>query len=188
MKYCEKCNSIVTLDYCPTCGNKKIREISPDDFCFLVECGQVYGDILKDTFLEEGIECALIPWGDGVRSKFAMKLENYKVYVPFKYYDRARAILDENSDVVTTNIKELLLTNRDKWHVADERTEKNIRKRLKIADGVDIFEFIREGVEQSQDVKNRGVMYSFTSGANWLTVKIGSVTLWFSDDSFEIRL
>ena len=189
MKYCEKCNSVVTSEYCPTCGNKKIREVAPDDFCFLVECEQMYGEMLKDALQEEGIECALIPWGNGVRSRFALNLEKYKVYVPYMHYEKAREILEAlNNASASDNIKELLLANKDKWHIASERTEKNIRQRLKIGDGVDILEYIKEGVEKSQDVKDRGFIYSFVPPANGLTVKIGDVTLWFSDENFEIIL
>ena len=94
MKYCEKCNSIVTLEYCPACGNKKIREVASDDFCFLVECGQMYGDMLNYALQEEEIQCALIPCGNGVRSKFVLKLDKYKVYVPYKHYERATEIFN----------------------------------------------------------------------------------------------
>ena len=187
MNYCEKCNSIVTMEYCPACGNKKIREVTSDDFCFLVECAQMHGEMLNDALQEEAIQCALIPCGNGVRSKFALNLENYRVYVPYRHYERAKIIFNtlfNESD----NIKELLLTNKDRWNIANERAENNIRQRLKIDNDVDIFEYIKEGVEKSQNVKNRGVMYTFLSEANWLTVKIGDVTLWFPDESFEIRL
>lgn len=189
MKYCERCNSIVTLEYCPTCGNKKIRDVASYDCCFLVECSQMYGEMLNDALQEEKIQCVLIPCGNGVRSKFGLKLEKYKAYVPYKHYERAIEIfntlfIESESD----NIKELLLANRNRWNIASEYEEKNIRQRLKIDNDVNIFEFIRAGVENSKDVKNKGVMYSFGSGANWLTVKIGDVILWFSDESFEIRL
>ena len=185
MKYCEKCNSLVTLEYCPTCG-KKIREVTPDDFCFLAECEQMPGEMLRDALLEEEIKCALIPCGNGVRSKFGLKLDKYRVYVPYKYYERAREILNAFYDEsASDSIKELLLANKDKWHMT-EHTERNIRQRLKIADDVDIFEYIKEGVANSQDVKDRGFMHSFVPPAHGLTVKIGDVTLWFSDESFEI--
>ena len=188
MKYCEKCNAIVALEYCPACGNKKIREVAADDFCFLAECVQMHGEMLNDALQEEGIKCALIPCGNGVRSKFGLKLDKYKVYVPYAHYDRAREILNtfcyqSESD----RVKELLLANYDKWNMAGY-TEKNIRQRLKIANDVDILEYIRASVEKSQDAKDRGFMNSFVPPANGLTVKIGDVTLWFSDESFEIIL
>ena len=186
MKYCEKCNSIVTLKYCPACGNKTIREVTSDDFCFLIECGQMHGEMLKDALQEEKIRCALVPWGDGVRSKLGLKLENYKVYVPYEHYERAREILAFNNKTESDNIKELLLANKDKWNIANERAEKKLRKKLKIDDNVDIFEYIREGVKKSQDVKDRGFMGSFVPPAHGLTVKIGDVTLWFSAETFEI--
>ena len=188
MKYCEKCNIIVTLNYCPACGNKKIREITSGDFCFLVECGQMHGEMLKDALQEEKIKCVLLPWGDGVRSKLGLKLENYKVYVPYEHYERAREILAFYNEAESDDTKELLLANKNKWHIANERTEKKIRKRLKIDGAVDIFEYIMEGVEQSQDVKDRGFMSSFVPPAHGLTVKINNVTLWFSAETFEIIL
>ena len=186
MKYCEKCNTVVTLKYCPACGNKKIREVTSDDFCFLIECGQTYGEMLKDALQEEKIQCVLVPWGDGVRSKLGLKLENYKVYVPYEHYERAREILAFNNKTESDNIKELLLANKDKWNIANERAEKKLRKKLKIDDNVDIFEYISEGVKKSQDVKDRGFMGSFVPPAHGLTVKIGDVTLWFSAETFEI--
>ena len=189
MKYCEKCNSIVSLEYCPMCGNKKIRDVISDDFCFLVECAQMHGEMLNDALQAEEIQCVLIPCGNGVRSKFGLKLEKYKAYVPYKHYERAREIFNDLFiESESDNIKELLLANKDKWNIASEHAEKNIRQRLKIDNDVNIFEFIRAGVENSQDLKYKGVMYSFASGENWLTVKIGDVILWFSDESFEIRL
>ena len=188
MKYCEKCNCIVTAEYCPTCGNKKIRDVNSDDFCFLAECGQMQGEMLEDALQEEEIKCALIPWGNGVRSKFGLRLEKYKVYVPYEHYERAREILNAfYSETASDNVKELLLANKDKWNMS-EHTEKVIRHRLKIDDDVDIFEYIKDGVEKSQDVKDRGFIYSFVPPAHGLTVKIGDVTLWFSDESFEITL
>ena len=188
MKYCEKCNTIVTLTCCPACGNKKIREVTSDDFCFLVECSQMYGEILKDALQEENIKCALLPWGNGVRSKLGLKLENYKIYVPYEHYERAREILAFYNESESDDIKELLLANKDKWNIANTHAEKKIRKRLKIDENIDIFEYIREGVENSQDVKDRGLMYSFVPPAHGLTVKIGDVTLWFSAETFEIIL
>ena len=189
MKYCENCNSIVTSERCPACGNKKIREITADDFCFLVECAQMLGDMLNDALLEDGIKCALIPCGNGIRSKFGLKLDKYKVYVPYAHYEKATEILNALCNESTSdNVKKLLLANKNKWHISNAHTEKSIRQRLKIPDDSDLLEYIKDGVEKAQEVKDRGFIYSFNPPANGLTVKIGNVTLWFSDESFEIKI
>ena len=147
----------------------------------------MHGDMLSDVLQEEGIKCALIPWGNGVRSKFGLRLEKYKVYVPYEHHDRAVEILNSVfNETASENVKALLLANKDKWYIASEHTEKIIRQKLKIADGVDTLEYVKDGVEKSHDVQDRGFIYSFS--ACGFTAKIGDVTLWFVDESFEIIL
>ena len=187
MNYCEKCNSLSNLKYCTACGNKKIREVNPDDFCVLAECEEMYGNMFKDALHEKGIKCVLMPFGDGVRSKFALSLGKYKVYVPYKFYDSSVEILNSIFNKPTTDdLKEQLLANIDKWHIVSVRTEKKIRKKLKLGDDADIFKCIKDGVMKSQCIEDKGIMYSFTPCAHGLAVKIGEVVLWFSDKSFEI--
>ena len=187
MKYCEKCNSLSNLDYCPVCGNKKVREADSDDFCFLTECEQMRGEMLKDALQEEGINCVLMPWGNGVRSKLGLCLERYKVYVPFKYYESSVELLNCFSNGPTTEeLKAQILDNIDKWHIDRPRTVKKIRKKLNISEEADIFECIKAGVEKSQCIEDKGVLGSFPPSEHGLAVKIDGVTLWFSSESYKI--
>ena len=88
MNFCEKCNLLNKGTTCNLCGRGNLREVKEDDFCFFVECSESLGKSLKNSFDNEGIPCALIPTGNGVRSLFGLKLENYRVYVPYGYYDK----------------------------------------------------------------------------------------------------
>lgn len=187
MKYCEKCKSLTGDEYCPVCGYTKIRDVNSDDFCVLTECEEMHGEMLRDVLQDEEIDCVLIPCGNGVRSQFGLSLGRYKVYVPYKHYENAVEILKSFfNEPKTDDLKELLLANRDKWHIVSARTEKKIRKKLKLSDDADIMECIKNVVEKSQCIEDRGDMYSFA--AHGLAVEIGKVTLWFSEESFEILI
>ncbi|MCH5164580.1 MAG: hypothetical protein J1F36_06145 [Clostridiales bacterium] len=190
MNYCEKCKSLTDKEYCSVCGNKKIREVESDDFCFLKECEEMPGEMLRDVLQDEGIDCVLIPCGNGVRSQFALSLGKYNVYVPYKHYESSVELLNSFFNEPTTDdLKELLLANEDKWHIESARTEKKIRKKLNLSDDADIFKCIKSEVEKSQSIEDRGII-SFTDcfDSHGLAVKIGKVTLWFSDESFEILI
>ena len=189
MKYCEKCNLLTDLEYCPKCENDKVREANPDDFCFLTECGQTYGEMLKEAFQEEGISCILMPCGNGVRTQFGLRLDKYKVYVPYQHYEKSEELLNFFfSGPTTDDWKEQILANIDKWHIIKPRTVKKIRKKLNISENADIYKCIRDGVEKSQCIEDKGIMYSFKPCGHGLAVRIGDVTLWFSSDSYEILI
>ena len=162
--------------------------MSPDDFCILTEIEQMYGEMLRDVLQEEEIDCVLMPCGNGVRSQFGLSLGRYKVYVPYKHYESSVEILNSLFNAPTTDdLKELLLSNIDKWHILSARTEKKIRKKLKISDDADIIESIRDGVAKSQSIEDRGPLsFSNAFNSHGLAVEIDKVTLWFSDESFEI--
>ncbi|MBQ9481059.1 MAG: hypothetical protein IJU84_02725 [Clostridia bacterium] len=94
MYYCENCNKVSEYDFCRDCGDGDLREVRGEDFCFLVECGTTFGEMLKSVFDKENIPCALLPRGTGVRTALALKLENYRVYVPYAFLERAKEILE----------------------------------------------------------------------------------------------
>ena len=187
MNYCEKCNSLSNFEYCSVCGNKKVREANSDDFCFLTECEQMYGEMLKDILQEEGISCALMPWGNGVRTQLGLRLDRYKVYVPYRDYERSVELLRSFSNGPSTeDLKEQILDNIDKWHIVKPRTAKKICKKLNINEDADIFIYIKECVEKSQCIEDKGMLSSFPRSEHGLAVKIDDVTLWFSSESYEI--
>ena len=186
MKYCEKCKSLSEAETCSVCGNKKLREVAPDDFCVLTECEQTYGEMIKDALQGGGITCVLMPYGNGVRSLFGLRLENYQVLVPYEQYESAEELLNTFvGDPVTSELKEQLLTNFDRWHIAD-RTAKKIRKKLQLSGDADLLACIQEGVENATRIEDKGIMYSFGTGAHGIAVQTSRGTLWFSSESYEI--
>lgn len=58
MNYCEKCKIVEDNEYCSVCGRKN-REVSDDDFCFLVKASESFGEMFEDVLRRESI-----PWRD----------------------------------------------------------------------------------------------------------------------------
>ena len=186
MNYCEKCKSLTEAESCTVCGNKKLREAKPDDFCALTECAQTYGEMVKDALQSGGVTCVLMPYGNGVRSAFGLRLESYQVLMPFDQYEDAEELLNDFvNDPVTSELKEQLLAHFDEWYIA-ARTAKKLRKKLKIGEDVDLLACIKEGVESAVRIEDKGIMYSFGSGAHGIAVQTNGGTLWFSAQTYEI--
>ena len=95
MNFCESCNLACNDERCPLCGRKKLRAVNEDDFCLVAKVGRRYGDNLKTHLENEQIECVLMPYGTGVRSKVALPLESYLLYVRYKNLEYVRQIVKE---------------------------------------------------------------------------------------------
>ena len=97
MNFCESCNIACKDGQCPKCGRKKLRSVTDDDFCLVAQVNRFYGDNLKENLKNDNIECALMLYGRGVNSLFALPLESYLVYVRYKNLEYVRQLLnDEN--------------------------------------------------------------------------------------------
>ena len=140
MFYCEKCYRLSDDEKCANCGFTPLREVNNDDFCYLITAEEWFGKSLVELLKNEGIECAVIPVGDGVRSKIALTLGSYQLFVPYLQFDEAREILDncigENS---TDKLRQKLLSNTDKWHFKNSKIERKIRKKLNLSEEVDLI-------------------------------------------------
>lgn len=96
MNYCEKCHRLNEHEECSNCGNKKLRSVTDDDVCFLIEKPMIWAEMLKEKLdnAEIPFECV-----GGMGAAMAMKagpyLENYQFYVPYTYYSKAKIIIDE---------------------------------------------------------------------------------------------
>ncbi len=97
MNFCESCNIACNDERCPKCGSKKLRAINEDDFCFVAKVDRFFGDNLKDWLKEENIECVLMPYGAGVRARFALPLESYLLYVRYKNLEYVRQIISDTN-------------------------------------------------------------------------------------------
>lgn len=98
MNFCESCNIACEDERCPKCGRKKLREVNENDFCLVARVNRFLGDDLKDWLEKENIECVLMPYGSGVRARFALPLESYLLYVRYKNLEYVRQILKEENE------------------------------------------------------------------------------------------
>ncbi len=95
MNFCENCNLACQDERCPKCGRKKLRAVHDDDFCFVARVDRALGDHLKFFLDNEKIACVLMPYGTGVRAKFALPSESYLLYVQYENLESVRQILQE---------------------------------------------------------------------------------------------
>ena len=95
MNFCESCNIACNDERCPKCGRKKLRAVNEDDFCLIAQVDRFFGDGLKERLENENIECVLMPYGTGVRARFALPLESYLLYVRYKNSEYVRQILND---------------------------------------------------------------------------------------------
>lgn len=93
-------------------------------FCLIAEKDALQGKITQNMLVSQGIDCVSLPSGSGVRSAFALPLENLKLYVPFAHYEKANGILRSNADENTEKLRKELLANADKLHIKNDRAEK----------------------------------------------------------------
>lgn len=187
MYYCEKCHSLSEIENCFYCSNTKLRSVRADDFCFLIECEELFGKMLEESLQTQGIRCASVPVGNGVRSQLGLSLGGYKMYVPYQSYPKACDMLAlfSNEGASMDRLKETILQNMDKWTFENRSTEKKIRKKYKLGKEDDVMKFVKEKVEHAQSIEDVGLM---SYGEHGLLVKSENVTLWFSDESYKIGI
>ncbi len=184
MNYCYKCHTLCKGNVCHRCGNEKLRQPTEEDFCYLVTVNDTFGKMLMQSLKNEGIECAYIPVGDGVRSHMALTLGCYEIYVQYNRYSDAVEIYDFYMENYSPDkLKEKILKNVNKWHFENEKAERKIRKKLKLKKEDDILAFIKEKVENAESVSDQGLMVNNEHG---LMVKSSKLYIWFTAETFQI--
>jgi len=94
--YCGKCQRIIGTRCCSDCGPLWVREVMPEDVCYLTEKEQIWGEMLEDVLRQNGIPYFIRrTLGAGLTMSVGAMLECYRFYVPFGVLDRALAIVDE---------------------------------------------------------------------------------------------
>ncbi len=185
MNYCEKCYNLCEDSVCEFCGNKKLRTVSADDYCFLIETEQTNGEMICDIFEQEGIKHTVIPTGNGVRSNFGLSLENYEIYVQYKSLDLAKEIVNSFAEQAVSVYKNELLDNFEKWFIAKPKYEEKWKKKLGLKD-INIIEFSKSCVEDAEQIVDGGQVLSGTTGGHYLTVYSDKAVVLFNSVSFEI--
>ena len=77
---------------CTACGKRKLREVQPDDFCHYITLPAYAAHILEETLKEEGVPVALLGAVGLISS--ARVFDRYKIYVPYKYFDKTREVYE----------------------------------------------------------------------------------------------
>lgn len=91
--YCDRCHLVFDSKICPNCNTKHTREVTQEDYCFLIEKETLWAEMLKEVLENNEIDYAVSPnLGAGLSIKIGIYSEKYKFYVPFKYFNKAKQI------------------------------------------------------------------------------------------------
>jgi len=94
--YCEKCKRVIGTDRCPFCKKGKVRELQPDDICFLTEQDYVSSGMLEDVLRQNDIRFLKKDvMGAGMAIKVGPMLERSRFYVPAEQWEDAVSITDQ---------------------------------------------------------------------------------------------
>lgn len=95
MLFCEKCNILTTENRCPLCGNKKLRDVDGEDFCFFTNVDEFYFEMLESTLNENDIEVVGVPFYSlGVSYATVGRADKRKVYVRYKDIEKTKEICE----------------------------------------------------------------------------------------------
>ena len=187
MNYCKKCYHISEGDVCTECGSVSLREVASDDICFFTICEEQTGAMLRDALEADGIKVVLVPFGSGVRTAFGMSLGSFEVYVPYQHLAAAQNFMDTATGEALSGLRQVLLDNRDKWHIASKKTPKRFYKKFGLEEGADILKFAEDAVNHATSVKDDG--FSSTCGAsagNYISVTFDGKVFWFNSLTYEL--
>ncbi|MGN0812881.1 MAG: hypothetical protein ACI4MQ_05205 [Candidatus Coproplasma sp.] len=93
MKFCEKCNYLTADARCPACGNKKLRDVDDEDFCYFVSLSSFNFEMFAYTLQENDIEVVGVPfYVGGVTHSSAGRAEGRRVYIRYKDLSAAKEI------------------------------------------------------------------------------------------------
>lgn len=185
INFCESCHLAFEEERCPNCGNKRVREVQADDFCFLCEQRAMEAAMAETVLRNEDIPVVSIPRGSGVMSAFAVPLENAALYVPFGMFERAEEIMCNVIGTDTEAFREDLIAHADRLFVRNERIERKMKRKLKLAEEEDLLEFCKDLIANAKKISDRGQGWSAGSG-NCLLVQGANIDLMIDSDSYEI--
>ena len=153
--YCENCNIQTTEKRCPRCGKRHLREVRDDDFCFFHEMEATSAENLKNKLEAEGIGCALIPTGSGLRTKFGMHLENHLVFIQYKGLSYVKDLFAQEAKRKMEAIQQESLAKIDNLFVFDTDAKKII-KQLKLPKDTDLVELAKSIIQSATSGADAG--------------------------------
>lgn len=92
--YCETCRMAWNTGDCPMCGREMLREIRPEDPCYLTETEWIWGEMLEDVLKQNGIPFLRKDvMGAGLSARIGLTRERVRFYVPFEEMPPASRIV-----------------------------------------------------------------------------------------------
>ena len=185
MKYCENCHVAFEQPGCPLCGSKKSRPVCEEDFCLLTEEHRCDCEELISIFGENGIPCSALPYGSGTETRLGLPLSNYRLFIPYHSLEKARKIVQENENLITDGLRENLLANVEQFNIS-QKSEKKIRKKIKLSEDEDFFDYCISLVEGANKIVDEGTITGCTKGGHYLFCFSDNAILTFNSATFEI--
>ncbi len=98
--YCSGCQlSFTGEEKCPSCGNRRIREVRPEDICFLTEAEPIPASTLQDVLKQHQIPVLTSSTvGAGMAMKAGNMFERIKFFVRYEHLEKASALVKEVLD------------------------------------------------------------------------------------------
>lgn len=183
--YCESCKRLCVTEKECLCGNQVLREVTAQDYCFLLVADELRSEILNDCFINNGIDSVLKPFGDGYRNALGLSLGNYIIYVLYSQYEQAKNLVEFFNQDPTNDLKQDLIKHRELWHI-NKRMQKRLCQKLKIKVPNDILDAIAELVEKSNSISDDGTISSCVKGGHYISVNTDHFKVLFNSATYEI--
>ena len=183
--YCEQCKRLCESEKQCWCGNENLRVVTDQDYCFLLIAEEMHSKMLYDCFIDNGIDCVLLPAGDGYRSALGLSLGKYLIYVLYSQYEQAENIVEFFNQDPTNNLRVDLLSHRKSWNI-NKRMQKRLCKKLKLKSPDNLFDKVAELIDKSDSISNRGLPGSFIDAGYYIVVKTDEFKILFDSVTYEI--
>ena len=182
MNFCDNCNVAFESERCPACGTKKTRQVKDDDFCFLLEDNTLHCEVLMGVLETNDIPYSAMPYGSGVESYIGKSLSNYRIYVPYSSFDKARGILRDMEAQKTEEWRGQLLDNVKSFNIPP-KMEKKLRKKLKLPNETNFIDFCVDIVKSANRIVDQS---AYADGWRYVYCYADDISITFNSLSFEI--
>ena len=94
--YCEKCKRIIDRTVkCPSCGSRRLRDVLPEDPCYLTETDPMFGGMLKDVLEQNGFTViSSSAMGAGLAMRVGPMFDRVRFYVPYTQLPAASELVE----------------------------------------------------------------------------------------------
>lgn len=184
INYCDNCRIACSEKVCPNCGKKKLRAVEDEDYCFVIEESNsltaYFGNLLK----EKDVEYVIMPWFSALDTHLALTAPSGRLFVRFKDFETARQVIEDYYKEITENLRKHLLDNFEKFNIYFP-IEKKARKKLKIRDDIDIFDYCGDIIEEAETIKDTGCLDGL-EGGHVIAVLTDSAKLFINSATYNI--